>query len=175
MPENKKIKVFEDQMSYTHVVMAAIMYTFAICPFLYFGYLLYEYDFDINSTIRLLAYIITISSTFIVPAINISEENKVKVNLENKKLITEQKIILYNKTKIVEVDEFDYVAINNFGLGYTVTLWYQNNGYRHVKLISFYKKNKAFIYAKSLCKILDVDLLDKIDLKNPIWIDKSEI
>ena len=175
MEHDKIITVFEDSMSKTHVVMAAIMYTFAISPFLYLIYLIALYDVSISTAIILLAYAISISSFFIVPAIKISEENKVKVNMEQKQLITEQRVVFYHKIKIVEVFEFDYIAINSSNFGYTVTLWYQYNGNRHISLIAFYKKEKAFTYAKSLCRTLEVDLLNKIDVNNPIWIDKSEL
>ncbi|MFC4816522.1 hypothetical protein [Flavobacterium sp. GCM10023249] len=175
MENNNIITVFEDTMSKVHMVMAAIMYTFAVSPFLAYIYFIVEYDLNAVIVIKFLAYAISLSAPFIGPAINISEENTVKVDAKNKTLITEQKIVFYQKTKITEVTDFDYVAINSFGFGYTVTLWYQNNGYRHIPLVSFYKKNKAFLYAKSLCKVIDVDLLDKIDTNNPVWIYRSEL
>ncbi len=177
MMGNEKIAtVFEDTMSKTHIIMASIMYTFAFCPFIGLMYLIFKFDLrDIVIIIELFAYAISISVFFVVPAIKISEENIVKVDLDKKRLFNEYRVVLYKKIEITDVEDFDYVAINSNAFGYTITLWYQYNGYRHIQLLTFYKKNKAFLYAKSLCKVIDVDLLDKIDINNPTWIDKSEL
>lgn len=175
MEEDNIITVFEDSMSRMHIVMASIMCTFALCPFLAYIYLIVEYDLDVVDIIKFLAHAISLSTPFVVSAINISEENIVKVDTVDKRLITEQKIILYHKTKITNVTVFDYVAINHSTFGYKVTLWYQHHGYRHQGLVTFYKKSKAFLYAKSLCRVINVDLLNKIDHKNPAWIYRSEL
>lgn len=175
MDQDKIVTVFEDTMSSMHVVMASIMYTFAFCPLLYYLYLIVNFDLGHIEIIKIFSYVISLTTPFVVSAINISEENTVKVNITQNQLITEQKIVFYKKTKTAEVEIFDYVAINRTVFGYSITLCYQYNGYRHIRLISFYKKEKAFRYAKSLCRVLNVDLLDKIDLNNPIWIDKSEL
>lgn len=176
MENSDIITVFEDTMTRAHVVMASIMYTFVLCPFVGLMYLIFKFDLsDIVIIIELFAYAISISVFFIVPAIKISEENIVKVDLDKKRLFNEYRVVFYKKIEITDVEDFDHVAINSNTFGYTITLWYQYNGYRHIQLLTFYKKNKAFLYAKSLCKVIDVDLLDKIDINNPTWIDKSEL
>ena len=68
---------------------------------------------------------------------------------------------------------FDYVAINKSNLGYNVTLWYEGN--RRMELVSFYKKEKVFNYAKAVAKGINTDLLDKTDLKNPIWTASKDL
>lgn len=175
--ENEKIvTVFEDTMSKAHIVMASIMYTFALCPFVGLMYLILKFDLrDIILIIELFAYAISISVFFVVPAIKISQENIIKVDLDKKRLFNEYRVVFYSKVEITDVEDFDYIAVNSTTFGYTITLWYQYNGYRHIMLVSFYKREKAFIYAKSLCRVLNVNLLNKIDLNNPVWIDKSEL
>lgn len=176
MGNSDTITVFEDTMTRAHIVMASIMYTFALCPFVGVLYLIFKFDLtDIILIIQLFAYAISISVFFVVPAIKISEEYIVKVDLDKKKLFNEYRVVFYKKIEITDVENFDYVAVNSTTFGYTITLWYQYNGYRHIALMSFYKKEKAFTYAKSLCRVLNVDLLNKIDINKPIWIDKSEL
>lgn len=176
MGNSDTITVFEDTMTRAHIVMASIMYTFALCPFVGLMYLIFKFDLtDILLIIQLFAYAISISVFFVVPAIKISQEYIVKVDLNKKRLFNERRVVFYKKIEITDVEDFDYVAVNSITFGYTITLWYQCNGYRHITLVSFYKKEKAFKYAKSLCRVLNVDLLNKIDINKPIWIDKSEL
>ena len=167
-----RITVFDDSLSVSEIIMATIMYTFAILPLFYFANLILNYGFSLQ-IFSLLPHIIIVSFMFIPPAITISEVNTVEIDLSEKNIYCMQKIVLYERTKIIDAEDFEYVALNSFGFGTTVTLWYKGN--RHLSVISFYRKSKSFQFAKSLCKILEVDLLDKTDIKNPIWIDKTKL
>ena len=52
-------------------------------------------------------------------------------------------------------------------------MWYEGN--RRMELVSFYKKEKVFNYAKAVAKGINTDLLDKTDLKNPIWTASKDL
>ena len=90
----------------------------------------------------------------------------------NKLIFITTKIVIYKKIRTIEAAEFEYVVLVNKNFSYEITLWY--NGNKHFVILSFSKKSKAILYAKTLCKQLKIDLLDRTSGK-PVWIENTEL
>ncbi len=95
-----------------------------------------------------------------------ARKHKISYFVENNNLQIITDFFLYKYTKIISITQFDYVAVNS-DFFTTSTLWYNDN--KHLKLVGFSKKEDAFIYSKALARTLKTDLLNKTDVKNPIW------
>lgn len=167
----KKIIIYDDTLTVIETIMAVIMYTFVFVVIFFMLFIFYTNGLNEDTFAKTPNFIVGIFA-FLAPAIHISEVNIVELDLVYNKIYSTQKIVFYKKINVIDASSFEYVAINKFGFEYTVTIWFQGN--RHFRILSFYKKEKAFLYAKALCKQTNVDLLDKTTDKSK-WIDNSDL
>lgn len=166
------VELYNDKLNNFEIFFSSLFYTFALGVFLSFFYFLYISDFSYR-IFKVSPAFLSLTFAFLNPAIIISEVNCIKVDTSLKKIYHTKEILFYKKKKIIEAEFFDYVAINKSNFGYRVTLWYEGN--RRMELVSFNKKEKAFNYAKAVAKGINTDLLDKTDVKNPIWIESKDL
>lgn len=161
---DKKLKPYE-------IVLASMFYTVAIVTAFSYALILISYGVNMK-TIAQLPKAIAISCLFFKAAVVTSEINQVIIDVNNKKLTHILKIVFYKKEKTVDVGYFDYVAMNNFTFGTTITLWFEGN--KRMVLGTFYKKALAIRYAKALAKITKVDLLDKTS-GTSVWTEYDKL
>lgn len=171
MEENEPIVVFDGTLSIIESIMAAIMYTLTFGVICYMLFVFYALGVSMD-TAKTIPGFISVFFAFFVPAINISEVKIVKIDISKRVIYTITKIVFYEKIKVIEAFDFEYVVLVKNTFSYNVTLWYKGN--RHYDLLGFNKKSKAYLYAKSLCKQLGVDLLDRTSGK-PVWIENAEL
>ena len=167
----ERIVLYDDTLSILESIMAAIMYTLVVMVVLLMVFIFYSLGIN-EITFGMTPAFVTALFMFLVPAINISEVNIVELDLKKNHIFTTQKILFYKKVKVVDAVEFEYVALNKSNFSYTVTIWYEGN--RHLNILSFYKKEKALLYATLLCKQVEVDLLDNTSGTSK-WIDNSDL
>ncbi|WP_130733296.1 hypothetical protein [Flavobacterium sp. J27] len=167
----EKVVIYDDTLSVLESIMASIMYTLVIVVVLLMVFVFYSFGINKN-TFGMTPAFVTAFFMFLVPAVNISEVNIVEIDFKKSKIFTTQKIVFYKKVKVVNAIEFEYVALNKSNFSYVITIWYKGN--RHFTILSFYKKEKALLYARLLCKQMEVDLLDKTSGFSK-WIDNSDL
>lgn len=166
------VELYNDKLSFFEIFFSSLFYTFSLVAFLSFFYFLFNSGFSYE-VFKASPAFLTLTFVFLNPAIIISEVNIIRVSTSEKKIFHTIEILFYKKNKVIEAEFFEYVAINKSNLGYNVTLWYEGN--RRMELVSFYKKEKVFNYAKAVAKGIKTDLLDKTDLENPIWTASKDL
>lgn len=174
MNEKKKyVEIYNDTLNYLEIFIASVLFTITISLIGYYFYLGFEIGFNIN-WFKMSPSFISVSCSFLVPAIKMSEVNLLHISDDNSEIIHSYKVGIYKKINHIFPEEIQYVAINK-EFSYNVNLWYYENGYKNFKIASYYKKNIAFGHAKLLAKTLKIDLLDKIDVHKPIWTEFKDL
>ncbi len=163
---NKPIVIFDNTLSVVQSIFAALLYTIT------FAVAFFYINWINEDSIRSIPHFIGAFCFCFAASVKFSKVNIVEVDVLNKLISITTKIVFYKKTKIIEAVQFEYVVLVNKNFSYEITLWYDGN--RHFVILSFNKKSKAYLYAKTLCKQLKVDLLDRTSGK-PVWIENSEL
>lgn len=166
------VELYNDKLNYFEIFFSSLFYTISLAAFLSYFYFLFDSGFSYEM-FKASPSFLTLIFIFLNPAIIISEVNIIRVNISENKIYHTIKIFFYEKNKVIEAESFDYIAINKSNFGYKVTLWYEGN--RRLELVAFYKKEKVYNYAKAVAKGLNADLLDKIDVNNPIWTSNQDL
>lgn len=174
MNEKKKyVEIYNDTLNNLEIFIASVLFTITISLIGYYFYLGFEIGFNIN-WFKMSPSFISVSCSFLVPAIKMSEVNVLQISDDNSEIIHSYMVGIYKKTNHIFPEEIQYVAINK-EFSYNVNLWYYENGYKNFKIASYYKKNIAFGHSKLLAKTLKIDLLDKINVHKPIWTEFKDL
>ncbi len=171
LDNNKPIVIFDNTLSVVRSIFAAILYTITFGIAFYYFNFLYVTELSEDSFKSFPRFIFIFCFSF-AASVKFSKVNIVEVDVLNKLIFITTKIVFYKKVKTIDAVEFEYVVLANKNFSYEITLWYDGN--RHFVILSFNKKSKAVLYAKSLCKQLKIDLLDRTSGK-PVWIENAEL
>lgn len=168
--ESKPIIIFDNTLSIAQSIFAALLYTITFGIVFFYAYVFYTYGLLEN--LKSIPNFIFFFCFCLAASVRFSKVSIVEIDVLNKLIFITTKIVFYKKIRTIEAVEFEYVVLVNKNFSYQITLWY--NGNRHFVILSFNKKSKAYLYAKSLCKQLEVDLLDRTSGK-PVWIENTEL
>ena len=165
MNEVNKITIVDEKLSILKVLYISLLFVIFLI-FIFNDFSETNYSFSFNYLILVLAIIVKPLS-YLTLGLAAARKSKVSYFVKENDLEVITDFFLYKYKKTISITQFDYVAVNASDFFTTSTLWYNENKY--LKLVGFSKKEDAFIYSKALAKTLKTDLLNKVDVKNPIW------
>lgn len=165
MNEINKIVIVDEKLSVFKVLYISLLFIVFLI-FVCIGFSDVNFSFTFNYLLIAL-FILIKPLSYLTIGLAAARKYKISYFVENNNLQIITDFFLYKYTKTISITQFDYVAVNSSDFFTTSTLWYNEN--KHLKLVGFSKKEDAFIYSKALARTLKTDLLNKIDVKNPIW------
>jgi hypothetical protein len=168
--ENKTIVILDNTLSTVQSIFAALLYTITFAVIFFYSYMFYTYGFLEN--VRSAPNFIFFFCFCFAASVKFSKVSIIEVDVLNKLIFITTRIVFYKNIKTIEVIEFEYVVLVKKNFAYEITLWYDGN--RHFTVLNFSKITKANLYAKSLCKQLKIDLLDRTSGR-PVWIENAEL
>lgn len=171
MSNSKEIVVVNTALKKYEIVLSAILWTFFFASLFYCAYIFFVNGFTKYSF--LLSFnALPVITVFFLASINSCTIDTISLVKDENKLIHKKNVVFYKTQKTIDTGYFDYVAMNKSLWGYSVTIWYKNNG--HCGLLSFKKYEDALKYSTLICKELNIQLLDKTG-KESIWTNPEDL
>ncbi|MES2546037.1 MAG: hypothetical protein V4548_14225 [Bacteroidota bacterium] len=168
-----ELVVAEGERALWKTLLAAVLFTYMVYNIYLMAQLFFDFGFC-NEFINRIPNFIKGICYGLSGGIAFSITKTILLDVDNNKLISRYCVGPFSKDVLTIAPKLEYVAVYLDPKDYyQVNLWYKGN--KHYKMYRFDKKLIAMKFGIQVANKLNINLLDKTDLKNPIWINKSEL